>query len=330
MINPYKITWNEFSSLDFDVLTDLAFDSDNGAVETRLSREAVVSETYNGELKRASGYKWNESLTFQMTLVKNDFGDFSSEENRRVLKWLTSRRTPGFINVYKDDSEVVEFAALGNFVNVSSYKLGNGRVVGYIADWESLTPYAFSDLYTVTKTISNATDNKITIEIDTDDSQPVYPRITVQGKGVVVPIAAGTKLTALSDMVENTVYFNGTTYYWKTAPSTDAAYFNSSTTNPNLKTTSVKIINTHTNILNQKKVLEPVVVKNSAGTEKIVIDGANKIISSGNTNRVFGDDFEGWRWLALYDGKNEIAIEGNCTVTIDYREIRKTGEALIV
>lgn len=330
MINPYRITWNEFSSLDFDVLTDLAFDSDNGAVETHLSREAVVSETYNGELKRASGYKWNESFTFQMTFVKNDFGDFSSEENRRILKWLTSRRTPGFINVYKDDSEVIEFAALGNFVNVSSYKLGNGRVVGYIADWESLTPYAFSDLYTVTKTISNATDNKITIEIDTDDSQPVYPRITVQGKSTVVPIAAGTKLTALSDMVENTVYFNGTTYYWKTAPSTDAAYFNSSTTNPNLKTTSVKIINTHTNILNQKKVLEPVIVKNSAGTEKIVIDGANKIISSGNTNRVFGDDFEGWRWLALYDGKNEITIEGNCTVTIDYREIRKTGEALIV
>lgn len=326
MISPYKITWNEFSSLDFNVLTDLTFDSDDGTVETHLGREAVVSEMYNGALKRSSGYKWNESFTFQMTLIKNDFSDFSSEENRKILKWLTSRQTAGFINIYKDDSEVVEFSALGNFVNVSSYKLGNGRAIGYVADWESLAPYAFSGLYTITKTISNATDNTITIEIDTDDSQPIYPRITVQGKDVIVPITEGTKLTALSDMVENTVYFNGTTYYWKTAPSTDVAYFNSSTTNPNLKTTSVRIINTHTNILNQKKVLEPVIVKNSAGTEKIVIDGANKIISSGATNRIFGDDFEGWRWLALYDGKNEIAVEGNCTVTMEYREVRKVGE----
>jgi hypothetical protein len=56
-----------------------------------------------------------------------------------------------------------------------------------------------------------------------------------------------------------------------------------------------------------------------------VLDGANKVISSKNVNRVFDDDFEDWRWLSLYDGKNEIAVEGNCTVTLEWREVRKVG-----
>ena len=59
--------------------------------------------------------------------------------------------------------------------------------------------------------------------------------------------------------------------------------------------------------------------------ETIIIDGANKVLSSSSTKRIFGDDFN-WDWLPLYDGKNELIIEGNCEVTIEFREIRKVGE----
>lgn len=322
MISPYKFTWNGLSSLEFDVLTDLAFDSDNGAVETHLNREAVISETYDGTLKRASNYKWSESFTFQMTLVKNNFGNFTSEENRRILKWLTSKQTPGFINVYKDDSEVVEFAALGNFVSVSSYKLSNGRIVGYVLDWESLTPYAFSDLHTITKTITNTTDNKITINIDTDDNQPIYPRITVKHKGIIISVAE--PLTIYSDMVDDTVYYDGTNYYWR--PESGQYAFKQSTTNPNLSTTSVKLTNTHTDFLYNTTVFDPTIVKGNSSTETVTIDGANRIISSSSVRRIFGDDFVNWRWLALYDGKNEIAVEGNCEIMLEWREVRKVGE----
>ncbi len=369
MISPYKFTWDGFSSLDFDVLSDLAFDSDDGNTETHLSREAIVSETYNGALKRASGYKWSESFTFQLTLIKNDFGNFTSEENRRVLKWLTSRQNAGFINIYKDDSEVVEFAALGNFVNVSSYKLGNGRVVGYVAEWESLTPYAFSDIYTVTKSITSATDNKITINIDTDDNQPVYPRITIREKSIVVPIAAGSTFNVYSDMVANTVYYNGTNYYWKSDESSlvtgitepdygwtkvtrDTVYaetdeikeetvyyytsdqkyrwidpytFKSSTSDPKFATTSVRITNKHYDLLDRFVGISTMVVKNNGSTETIVVDGANQVLSSSSVRRIFGNDFD-WNWLPLYDGKNELTIEGNCEIELAYRSVRKIGE----
>jgi hypothetical protein len=56
-----------------------------------------------------------------------------------------------------------------------------------------------------------------------------------------------------------------------------------------------------------------------------MVDGANKLITSTNTTRRFGDDFN-WIWPELYDGKNEIAIEGDCIVTLEWREIRKIGE----
>lgn len=374
MLSPYKISWDGLSSLEFDVIVELAFESDSGAVETHLSKEAVVSETYNGVLKRVHGYKWSESFTFQLTLIKNDFGNFTAEENRRILKWLTGRPNAGFIDIYKDDSEVIEFSALGNFVNVSTYKLGNGRVVGYVADWESLMPYALSRLHTVSKKISSAEDNRITIEIDTDESQSaVYPRVTITHDGNnFVRIADDKEYDSNSKMLPNTAYYNGTTFYWK--PSTaqlrtsnarpaddynkdwpvkittktptmnemedktvysyngkfywiDPSYtFRTSLANPNLETTSVKLTNTHYNFFNVLTSVDEVAVQNNTLTEKIVLDGANKIVASTNTRRIFGDDFVDWHWLELYDGKNEIVIEGNCTVTLEWREVRKVGE----
>jgi hypothetical protein len=170
-------------------------------------------------------------------------------------------------------------------------------------------------------------------------------------------------------MVPNTVYFNGTTYYWKSdtpafcvgdnkpnynwaTVTVNTAYqqsdviesgkiyyyqvdkkyrwidpytFKSSTTDPKLSTTSVRLRNKHINFFNQERVLDPVIVKNNTTTETIVLDGANKIVSSDSARRIFGDDFS-WNWLELYDGKNDIAIEGNCEVTLEWREIRKVGE----
>lgn len=309
-----------------DVIMDCAFDSDNSEVNTFLTREAVVSESYDGRNRRISAFKYTESFAPKFTFLKKGFGAFTQEEVRSLLKYLTQTDTTGLLEAYEDDSNAISWASIGNFSEIQLYKIANKRVVGVTATWDSISPFALSDLYTVTKTISNATDNKITINIDTDDNQPVYPRITVQHKGSVISISSNTTLTYLSDMVENTVYFNGTTYYWKTADSTDPVYFHSSTINPNLNTIGVKFVNTHTDAFNKKTVFPPTIVKNNNTTETVTIDGANKIISSNNVNRIFGDDFEDWHWLALYDGKNEIQVEGNCTIEISYREIRKIGE----
>lgn len=331
MISPRRIKYRGIESTELnilDLIMCVAFDSDNGETSTFLNREAVVSETYDGRYKRVHTYKYSESFSPKFTFMKKGFGNFTMEEVRQVLKWLTGTDTTALLDVYYDDSNVVAWSAIGGWTEISTYKLANNRTVGIVATFEAITPYAMSDLYTVTKTISNATDNKITININTDDNKPVYPRITIKHNGSVVRIPEGTTYTSLVDMidkVDNTVYFNGTTYYWKSTDGTTPISFHSSTTNPNLATTSVKFTNKHTDFFGKSKVLTSTIVKNNNSTEMVILDGANKIISSSSVNRVFDTDFN-LTWLPLLDGKNEITVEGNCTVTLEWRDVRKIGE----
>lgn len=333
MISPHRIKYNNIFSNELnipDLIMCVAMDSDNGETPSFLNREAVFSESYDGRYKRIHGFKYTETFAPKFTFFKSDFGNFEMDEVRTVLKWLTSKDTAALLETYYDNSNVVSWASIGGFVEPQLYKIANNRTIAITAVWDSTSPFALSDLYTVTQNVTNSINNKIIINIDTDDNKPVYPRVTMDhgyngAHRTVVRIADGTILTRMSDMVENTVYYNGVTYYWKTEDSTDSAYFHSSTTNPNLTTTSVRITNKHTDFFNQSTTLTPTVVKNNNNSEKVVLDGANKIVSSNSVNRIFDDDFN-LVWLPLLDGKNEITIEGNCMVTIEYRCPRKVGE----
>ena len=516
MISPHKIKFQKIFSNELnipDLIMCCAFDNDSSEVSTYLNREAVSVESYDGRRNNTTTYKYSERFSPRFTFLKKGFGDFEVSEVRAVLKWLTSSDTPALLDVYYDESNVVEWSAIGNWTGIDSYKLANNRTVGIVATFEAITPYAMSDLYTVTKTISTpisttmycwkttsasgatlpqyfltykntlsvedklytftgaasaviskdtislygtisekngatyavngATftastptsvtvqdmNNKIIINIDTDDNKPVYPRIIINhGYGAVttphyiVSLPSNVVFNSIVDMadyVENTVYYNSTTntyyykaytptftssatlpqyvnwttvevdeeytetsqmaantfyhyayegvYYWiadgkfyaepsrpvygdwktkagtkvytaidsfedKTIYSYNNKYywmaphsFYKSSVAPNLSTTSVKITNKHYDFFNQPSVPVVTIVKNNTGTEKIVLDGANKIVSSDRVRRIFGDDFN-LQHLELYDGKNEITIEGNCEVTLEWREVRKIGE----
>jgi hypothetical protein len=290
---------------------------------------------------------------------------------RKVLKWLTSTDTTAVLDVYyehKDDSNVIDWSAIGGWTEISTYKLGNNRIAGIVATFEAITPYAMSNLKSVNQTVSDYTNNSITIDIDTDDNKPVYPKITINHGYNSTPhsairIANGTVYNDLTDMIPNTIYYNGSTYYWKSPEKTnsttkpsyswetiertgdyvntdviesnkiyhyagsgryywiDPFYFHSSGSAHSLATTGVRIKNTRTDV----GTLDAVMIKNNTSTERIVMDGANRIISSTNTSRILGEDFN-WKWLELYNGRNVITIEGNCAVTIEWREVRKVGE----
>lgn len=373
MISPHKIKFNKISSDELNVLDLImcvAFDSDNGETNSFLNRESVSSETHDGRYKRVARYKYSELFSPQFTFMKKNFENFTEEEIRKVLKWLTSMDTTSLLDVYYDDSEAISWSAIGGWTEINTYKFANNRTVGITATFESVTPYALSDIHTITKIATSATDNKTTINIDTDDNQPVYPRITIKERGIVVPIPTGTTFNIYSDMVPNTVYYNGSNYFWKSDESAlvtgatepeygwqkvirDTVYstndeikeetvyyytsdqkyrwidpytFKSSTSNPNLATTSVRITNRHYDLLDRFVGVSTMVVKNNGSTETIIVDGANQVISSTATKRIFGGDFENWAWLPLYDGKNELTIEGNCEVEFVYREVRKIGE----
>ena len=396
-----------------DLVMDCAFDSDDSEVTTYLNREAVSVDSHDGRNRRISSFKYTENFSPKFTFIKRSFEEFTQDEVRALLKYLTSKDTTTLLEAYDDDSNVVSWTSIGNFSEIQLYKTANKRVVGITAMWESISPFVFSDLYTHTQnvatvinstmyywttTVDNASlylltntrelkvgssvysvihaldkttmdlpmvfygaisainedgiyvinektlqftyqgekinrtyDNKITINIDTDDNKPVYPVITINHgyndiPHTIVPLLPHITFNGLEDMkdyVENTVYYNSVKkiYYWF-----DKDGFHSSSVQPNLSTTSVKIINQHYDFFNQASAPIATIIKNNTPTEKIIIDCANQVISSSNAKRIFGNDFVDWRWLELYDGKNEITIEGDCEVTIEWRTVKKLGE----
>lgn len=376
MINPQKIIYNNIPSTDLniDIITCVSFDSDNGEMSSFLNREGVVSESHDGRYKRAARYRYNESFSPKFTFVKKDFSNFKIDEVRTVLKYLTSKDTTALLEVYYEKDKVEEteeesvasWVAIGNWTEINTYKIANNRTIGITATFESVTPYALSPLYTVP---INGGETKA-IKIETDDPQsPVCPKVTIKQTGTVVRVADGLVLDPkINKMVENTVYFNGSTYFWaseqkqtdskkpdlswpevKMSRAYDSAdvvekntiyyyepsalyvwieplFLQKSSNDPGLSTTSVKIINNHTDKLNPLGTLPETIVKNNTNSELVVLDGTNRIVSSDRpTGRIFGNDFN-WNWLKLYEGENTVTIEGNCEVTLEYRVPRKIGD----
>lgn len=320
LISVNRINYAGFSSQDFDLITCLSFEGDSGDVNTFLNREAVASESYRGHFRRVHNYKYNEVLAPTLTFIKDNFGDFTMEEQRTVFKWLTSKDTASFLTVYHDDTEEASYEILGGFIEINTHKTGNGRVVGITAVFESIAPWAFSPLQTITKDVSNPSNNQITINLETDDSQSaIYPRITIQQKSSNI-ITINHTMGDKDNWVEGSVFKYNSVYYWVDAK---GEKHTSDSNTSKINTTSVSIKNTHT--YSNKVTTFDTLVKKNVVNEKVILDGANRVVSSSSKTRIFGDDFS-WDWIPLYEGKNELSFVGNCTVTVEYRYPIKCGE----
>ena len=326
MISPYKFTFRGLSSLDFDVYSELSFDSDSGETNSFLNKEALSFESYNGSFRRVHSYKYSDVLAPTFSIIKKDYSDFTYEENRRILKWLTSEPNASFLDVYHDDSNVVSFCLLGNVTELNQYKNTNGSVIGYTFVFECVSPYAFSDLKIITRDVSNPSNSSIIINLETDEPlSAVYPRITINQDNVTSLVKISQALTDQDEWLDGVVYYYETDnkYYWVDA---DGVKHTSSTNTSGIETTGVVITNTYidsdktTHIFKSK-------IKNNIKGETVILDGANRAISSSRSNgRIFGNDFVNWSWIPLYEGKNELSFVGNCTVKIEYREPIKCGE----
>lgn len=332
MITLNRFTYGGYSSADFDVLVDVSFDSDSGEISSHLNRESVASESYNGALKRVSNYKYSEVFSPKFTLVKEDFSDFTMQEQRKILSWLTSSSVPKFLTAFDDDSDTVSFEILGAPTEISTHKIANKRTVGITFTYESVAPYAFSALQTVTKDVSDPDNNTFIIDLETDDPEnAVFPKVTIQQNNLTSVVEIDHTMTDKNEMQTGTVYHyaEGNEYYWLDK---DGTLVTSSENTSKIETTSVIITNTYAD---DNKVSHRIItkVKNNTKGETIILDGANQVISSSNV-RIFDEYFYGsfddsfvhWNWLPLYKGRNEIEVIGNCTVTLEWRYPIKCGE----
>lgn len=230
MIDAHKIVWRGLDSLEFDVTIHCSFNGDNGAVSSFLNRENIQTEHYDGR-RTIHRSKYNEVFTPRFTLIKQDFSDFDETQNRKILSWLTSSDKPGWLEVYRDDSNVLTWQCFGNIINIEQYKLGNGSVVGYEFEMESSHPYAWSgkfiypEVYSTIEEINNNDENndyltvsgtetfKITCNTD-EYNKLIYPTITIEfsDQDIYIPIDKDpTKDNYV--MIPNVIYKYDNKYY---------------------------------------------------------------------------------------------------------------------
>ena len=211
MISPFKLTWNGKSTLDMDVWTEIAFDSEQGATSSFLNKESVITEHYDGSYRRVHSYKYNEVMLPRITFIKQDYSEFTPEENRKMLSWLTGLHTASWLDVYHDDSNVVSYRLFGNFVTVDQHKIANGRIIGYECDFESSSPYAWSRKIETTKQISEPTTFEVTCNSD-EVNRVLYPKVTItfNDENIYFPVDVDPLKDLTYVMIPNVIYsYNG-------------------------------------------------------------------------------------------------------------------------
>lgn len=242
MTSPYKIKWAGMSSLDFDVWTELSFDEDSGQTSTFLNRENITTEHYDGK-RTIHRSKYQEVLSPTITFIKQDYENFDFDENRKILSWLTSRENPGFLEIFHDDSEVVSYRLFGNWIEIEQYKLGNGRVVGYVATFESTHPYAWSRKFTYPEvhvdiaeisnnneendylTVSGKQSIKITCNSD-EYNKLLFPKVTIIfDDGIIYFPVESNPQDAPDKMIPNVIYKWHEEYRKATSYQEDFVYY---------------------------------------------------------------------------------------------------------
>ena len=222
--------------------------------------------------------------------------------------------------------------------------MGNGRVVGIVATFESVAPYAFSPVnsreYTFIGHYTEGNHNnlcpfKFKIDCKTDEpSSYVYPKITILQSSVGIGVKDGVVTKNgieisdgfKDDIISDTIYYeySNNKFYIKTSKDNKLILGTgvpSTATYPEYNTLKSSIIIKNETIGTKTQII------NIPKSEQIIIDGANQIITTlTNENRIYADDFN-WQWFPLQSGPNQISIIGHVnSIKFEWREPMKVGE----
>ena len=180
------------------------FDPDNGELDSYLSQDQVYTDSYNGSKRTLYGTRWNSVANVKITVIKQDGSDFTLGECREAYKWLTGNPEAGWMDLYIGDE--VKYRLLCTIQDVKPQKM-DARTIGLNIYCESLSPWAFSALQTVTQSINESG----TVEIDcpSDDLYSfVYPKTTyinTSGESLVIANTATSETTEVNGLAVNEI-----------------------------------------------------------------------------------------------------------------------------
>lgn len=173
------IRFKEKTNYDFD-LSVAHFDADSGQVDSYLTMEPIYTDTFDGELRNDFGAKYTDVARPVVTFIESDGSNISPYKVRSVLRWLTGSKNVSFMDICDEDGISV-CAYIGRFTDVKLQKI-DARVVGIVAYFTSISPFAYSDVKEVKFTVTED-GTSFAIDNDTDDIyNPLYPSIVFENR----------------------------------------------------------------------------------------------------------------------------------------------------
>lgn len=205
-----SVYYPSFSYLGKNSKKDMGFivshldDGDSGEVETFMSMDPVYTDNSTGTRRIDYGAKYNSVAVFNITVIKQDGSDFSVQNIRDCLRWLTGVQSNSNLDLLVGDE--VKYSFTGRFTNASQYKM-DARTVGMVLEFTSISPWAYSALQTVEQTIIGS--ETFQVNCDTDDLYSyVYMKTTYEntsGESVVIKNETTGDITEVSILNTNEV-----------------------------------------------------------------------------------------------------------------------------
>lgn len=308
-----SFSYNGENSLKDRNLIIASFEPDSGFKETFLSVDVIQEDYYDGTKKYTYGSKYNTTASINITVIKKSGGDFSLNEVRSHLKWLTGSRVDSWLDMYAGDK--FQYAFLGRVTDVQQQKL-DARTIGLMITFTSISPWAYSAPQVFDCSIAQLVD------ITSDG-------ILYKSGEYVVSLGVDDNGVLSTSSVDSNAYFNvaddGTAYIdnaYRTMINNqsddlytyiylDIDYQNDNGTYISIKNNSLQ---------------EESLISNVSKNESIQVSSKQFILSD-IPNKSFGDDFN-FVWPRLMPGMNDFVIEGNGggTAKFTYRYPMKVGD----
>ena len=190
-----KIKYQGRYNTDFG-LQVVSFDPDDGLMDTYLTVESVFTDKFDGTMRNDYGAKYKETAILNITMVKNNYADFSRVELREILGWLTGLRKVSWLDLYNDDSGELSYSFLGRVSDVKLQKM-DARVIGIQVEFTSVSPWAYSGIQRTELTLDGNGTLIPLCNFSDEEAAYIYPNITFVNKGSgtlnIINITTGEK-----------------------------------------------------------------------------------------------------------------------------------------
>jgi hypothetical protein len=290
-----------------------AFETDEGFKDTFLDMDQISEDYYDGTKKFLYGTRYNSTAAINVTIVKMNGTDWSINDNRSVLRWLTGARTASWLDLRQGDK--IKYSFLGTVKSPQQYKL-DGRIVGMSFEFASITPWAFSAPQVFDCLIGqlvDVVDDGVVVKLNQESdafSFDEYGVVSVGGSDTTKEFKVTDDGLAYIDNQYRTHIDNESddlyTYIYL-----DIDYQNENGTYVSIKNATLQ---------------EESLIKNISANESISIS-AKQFIVSDIPNKLFGDDFN-FVWPRLAPGLNDFSISaaGTGRAQFTYRYPMKIGD----